>query len=77
MEFVLTTEGPELVEINRRIGGALVGEALCRSLGTNVYDAMVDTALGRRPALLDTLPLDSAPAPPPASCSSTPTGPAR
>ena len=53
VEFVLTTEGPELVEINRRIGGALVGEALCRALGTNVYDAMVDTALGRRPSLLD------------------------
>ncbi|QLH19516.1 ATP-grasp domain-containing protein [Streptomyces sp. Rer75] len=53
VEFVLTTEGPELVEINRRIGGAMVGEALCRALDTNVYDAMVDTALGRRPALLD------------------------
>ena len=53
VEFVLTAEGPELVEINRRIGGALVGEALCRALGTNVYEAMVDTALGRRPALLD------------------------
>ncbi|MGO4751342.1 argininosuccinate lyase, partial [Streptomyces sp. 2MCAF27] len=54
VEFILTTDGPELVEINRRIGGALVGEALCRALETNVYDAMVDTALGRRPALLDT-----------------------
>ncbi|MEU6991000.1 ATP-grasp domain-containing protein [Streptomyces sp. NPDC046465] len=53
VEFVLTKDGPELVEINRRIGGALVGEALCRSLRTNVYEAMVDTALGRRPALLD------------------------
>ncbi|MGW2330257.1 ATP-grasp domain-containing protein [Streptomyces sp. NPDC001700] len=53
VEFVLTTEGPELVEINRRIGGALVGEALCRALDTNVYEAMVDVALGRRPALLD------------------------
>ncbi|MFC9843708.1 ATP-grasp domain-containing protein [Streptomyces sp. NPDC060223] len=53
VEFVLTSAGPELVEINRRIGGALVGEALCRALGSNVYDAMVDTALGRRPALLD------------------------
>ncbi|MFH8609777.1 ATP-grasp domain-containing protein [Streptomyces sp. NPDC018029] len=53
VEFVLTADGPELVEINRRIGGALVGEALCRALGTNVYDAMVDVALGRRPALLD------------------------
>lgn len=63
VEFVLTTEGPELVEINRRIGGALVGEALCRALRTNVYDAMVDTALGRRPALLDTPAADPTPGP--------------
>ncbi|MGP4110765.1 ATP-grasp domain-containing protein [Streptomyces sp. 4N509B] len=53
IEFVLTAEGPELVEINRRIGGALVGEALCRRLETNVYAALVEAALGRRPALLD------------------------
>ncbi|MEV7192139.1 ATP-grasp domain-containing protein [Streptomyces sp. NPDC093510] len=53
VEFVLTADGPELVEINSRIGGALVGESLCRALDTNVYDAMVDMALGRRPALLD------------------------
>ncbi|RKT83964.1 Biotin carboxylase [Saccharopolyspora antimicrobica] len=57
VEFVLTTEGPELVEINRRIGGALVGEVMCRSLGTNVYTAMVEEALGRRPRLMDA-PLD-------------------
>ena len=63
VEFVLTTGGPELVEINRRIGGALVGEALCRALGTNVYDAMVDTALGRRPGLLDAPAADDAPGP--------------
>ncbi|MGC4971694.1 ATP-grasp domain-containing protein [Streptomyces sp. DT199] len=57
VEFILTAEGPELVEINRRIGGALVGEVMCRSLGTNVYTAMMDEALGRRPRLMDT-PLD-------------------
>lgn len=62
VEFVLTAEGPELVEINRRIGGALVGEALCRAFGTNVYEAMVDTALGRRPALLDS-PADASSGP--------------
>ncbi|MEU9336981.1 ATP-grasp domain-containing protein [Streptomyces sp. NPDC048290] len=56
VEFVLTAEGPELVEINPRIGGALVGEGLCRALGLNVYEAMVETALGRRPALMDTDP---------------------
>ncbi|MEV0680211.1 ATP-grasp domain-containing protein [Actinosynnema sp. NPDC050436] len=52
-EFVLTTTGPEVVEVNARIGGALVGEALCRALDTNVYDSMVQIALGTRPDLLD------------------------
>lgn len=61
VEFVLTERGPELVEINRRIGGALVGEALCRRLAVNVYDALIDTTLGRRPALLDA-PGDAGPA---------------
>lgn len=59
-EFVLTADGPEVVEINARIGGALVGEALCRSLGVNVYTAMIDIALGREPALL-TAPRGSGP----------------
>ncbi|GGK74624.1 argininosuccinate lyase [Sphaerisporangium melleum] len=59
VEFVLTTGGPELVEINARIGGCLAGEAMCRSLGVNVYAAMIDMALGRAPALLDA-PLDPA-----------------
>jgi biotin carboxylase len=53
VEFVLTAEGPELVEINGRIGGCLAGEAMCRSFGTNVYRAMIDMALGGTPALLD------------------------
>jgi L-aminoacid ligase-like protein/ATP-grasp domain-containing protein len=51
-EFVLTADGPEVVEINQRIGGAMIGEALCRSLRTNVYTAMIAMALGREPALL-------------------------
>ncbi|QQQ74042.1 ATP-grasp domain-containing protein [Saccharothrix sp. 6-C] len=55
-EFVLTADGPEVVEINARIGGALVGEALCRALGANAYDAMVQVALGSRPDLLDGVP---------------------
>ncbi|MFD4997028.1 ATP-grasp domain-containing protein [Streptomyces buecherae] len=53
LEFVLTAGGPEVVEVNPRIGGALVGEGLCRALGTNVYEAMVEAAVGRRPRLLD------------------------
>ncbi|RKT54347.1 ATP-grasp domain-containing protein [Saccharothrix australiensis] len=55
-EFVLTADGPELVEVNARIGGALVGEALCRSLGVNAYESMVQVALGVRPDLLDGAP---------------------
>lgn len=51
-EFVLTSAGPEVVEINARIGGALIGEALCRSLNTNVYTAMIAMALGTEPDLL-------------------------
>ncbi|AZK95665.1 MULTISPECIES: ATP-grasp domain-containing protein [Streptomyces] len=53
VEYVHTAHGPELVEINRRIGGALIGEALCRALGADVYDALVETTLGRRPSLMD------------------------
>ncbi|KAF0647937.1 MULTISPECIES: ATP-grasp domain-containing protein [Streptomyces] len=53
VEFVLTADGPEVVEVNPRIGGALVGEGLCRALGVNVYEAMVEAALGRRPRLMD------------------------
>ncbi|MFD3485473.1 ATP-grasp domain-containing protein [Streptomyces sp. NPDC058665] len=53
VEFVLTRRGPELVEINRRIGGALVAETMCRALEVDVYEALVDVTLGRRPRLLD------------------------
>ncbi len=59
-EFILTSDGPEVVEINQRIGGAMIGEALCRSLGTNVYTAMVAMALGEEPDLL-TRPLEPGP----------------
>ncbi|MCI0385586.1 ATP-grasp domain-containing protein [Streptomyces sp. CNQ085] len=54
VEFALTADGPEVVEINPRIGGALVGEGLCRALGVNVYEAVAEAALGRRPRLMDT-----------------------
>ncbi|MEU8185778.1 ATP-grasp domain-containing protein [Micromonospora carbonacea] len=53
IEIAMTTDGPQLIEVNPRIGGALVGEAMCRALGVNVYAGLVDLALGRRPRLLD------------------------
>ncbi|MDG4795658.1 ATP-grasp domain-containing protein [Micromonospora sp. WMMD1082] len=52
-EFAHTPDGPEVVEINGRIAGAVIGEMMCRSLGVNVYTAVVDVALRRRPRLLD------------------------
>ncbi|MEU5980008.1 ATP-grasp domain-containing protein [Streptomyces sp. NPDC047315] len=62
VEFVLTAHGPELVEVNRRMGGALIGEALCRSYGNEVYEALVAVTLGERPALLDAPAPSGAPA---------------
>lgn len=53
VEYVDTVDGPQLVEINPRVGGALVAEGLSRVLGTPTHDAELDVALGRRPGLLD------------------------
>ncbi|WP_406503720.1 ATP-grasp domain-containing protein [Streptomyces sp. NBC_00212] len=55
-EFIMTDTGFELVEINPRLGGALIGEEISRALDINVYAAFVDLVRRRRPALMD-LPL--------------------
>jgi len=55
-EIVVTKDGYEVIEINPRLGGALVGESLCRALDTNIYTAYIDMALGRRPELMDRRP---------------------
>jgi biotin carboxylase len=52
-EFIATTDGFEIVEINARIGGATIGEFINRALGVNAYAAFIDLALGRRPSLMD------------------------
>lgn len=52
-EFMMTPDGPEVVEINTRLGGSLLGELVCRSYRTNVYAAFLEIALGQRPRLLD------------------------
>jgi biotin carboxylase len=52
-EFIVTRDGFEVVEINPRLGGGLIGETMSRSLGVNVYEAFLDLALGLRPRLLD------------------------
>ncbi|MEB8340253.1 ATP-grasp domain-containing protein [Streptomyces endophyticus] len=55
-EFIMGDDGFEVVEINPRLGGALVGEAISQALDLNLYTAFLDLALRRRPALLDTVP---------------------
>lgn len=62
IELAMTVDGPELIEVNPRIGGALVGESMCRALGVNVYSGLVDLALGRRPRLSDEPLTDGGPA---------------
>lgn len=57
-EFMMTPDGPEVVEINTRLGGSLLGELVCRSYRTNVYAAFLEIALGQRPKLLD-VPLNA------------------
>jgi biotin carboxylase len=52
-EFIVTTDGFEIVEINTRMGGALVGEAVNLALGINMHSAFADLALGRRPRVMD------------------------
>lgn len=52
VEFILTGDGPQLVEINPRLGGIHVGESICTAYGINVYAAMAEIALGRRPGVL-------------------------
>ncbi len=61
VELAMTADGPRLIEVNPRIGGALVGESMCRALDVNVYGGLVDLALGRRPRLLD-MPMGGGPA---------------
>ncbi|WP_347901162.1 ATP-grasp domain-containing protein [Pseudomonas purpurea] len=52
-EFFITETGFEVVEINPRLGGVQIGEALCRVYDYNLYEAFIEMALGRRPALMD------------------------
>ncbi|KLU15823.1 MULTISPECIES: ATP-grasp domain-containing protein [Xenorhabdus] len=57
-EFMSTENGFEIIEINPRLGGVQIGEALCQSLGINIYEPWIEMALNKRPVLMDApLPL--------------------
>ncbi len=53
-EFIVTDDGYEVVEINPRLGGGMIGHLICDAYDINVYEAFLDMAVGLRPALLDT-----------------------
>ncbi|WP_159991007.1 ATP-grasp domain-containing protein [Pelistega ratti] len=53
IEFIVTPNGFEVVEVNPRLGGIQIGEALCQSYDTNIYKAFIEIAVGKRPSLLD------------------------
>ncbi|MFI6470206.1 ATP-grasp domain-containing protein [Streptomyces sp. NPDC050516] len=52
-EFVLGADGFDLVEINPRLGGGLVGEELAHTFGIVPEAAFLDLVLRRRPRLMD------------------------
>jgi hypothetical protein len=69
VEFALTAHGPELVEVNARIGG-LVGEAMCRALpgpGTRGAGGRVHPVRGVRARRRHRHGLPAGPAPPSAA----------
>ncbi|MFT4185609.1 MAG: ATP-grasp domain-containing protein [Micrococcaceae bacterium] len=51
-EYMQTIEGPEIVEINPRLGGGLIGECIIGSTGINIYEAMISIALDEKSDLL-------------------------
>ncbi|WP_405772442.1 ATP-grasp domain-containing protein [Actinacidiphila glaucinigra] len=55
-EFIRTAEGVETVEVNPRLGGVVIGELMRRAAGFDVHQALVEMALGERPALMDMVP---------------------
>ena len=41
----------EIVEVNPRLGGGLIGLSLCRAYGQNIYECFLDMALGQAPSI--------------------------
>ncbi|MFJ8674261.1 ATP-grasp domain-containing protein [Streptomyces sp. NPDC093589] len=52
-EFILTDEGFEVVEINPRLGGGLLGEEISQTFDINLYATFLDLVRRRRPALME------------------------
>lgn len=53
IEFMVTHDGFEIIEINPRLGGVRIGDAICEIYDLNIYEAFIEMALGKKPHLLD------------------------
>ncbi|GAA1970526.1 ATP-grasp domain-containing protein [Amycolatopsis minnesotensis] len=51
-EFIATSGGFEVVEINPRLAGAQVGRAITEAFGRNVYRTVLEFGIGRKPGWL-------------------------
>ncbi len=49
IEFCETRNGPELIEINARMPGALIGPAIEQTTGIDIYDILIADAVGEEP----------------------------
>ncbi|MEZ2371131.1 ATP-grasp domain-containing protein [Arthrobacter sp. RCC_34] len=52
IEFCETANGFELIEINARMAGALIGPAIHQTTGIDIYDILIADALGEEPCSL-------------------------
>jgi biotin carboxylase len=52
-EFIVSDTGFEVVEVNPRLGGVQIGEALCQSFDYNFYKSFIEMAMGQRPEVID------------------------
>jgi biotin carboxylase len=48
VEFIYTAQGPRLVEVNPRIGGAVIPELIRNSTGGDMFEVLIRTYLGER-----------------------------
>jgi biotin carboxylase len=48
VEFIQTADGPRLVEVNPRIGGAVIPELIRNSTGGDMFEVLIRTYLGER-----------------------------
>lgn len=46
VEYKITSDGPRLLEVNGRVGGAMVVESVWRSTGINLYEVLLDIRTG-------------------------------